>query len=268
MNEHRQKILLKDISVKKQWLILVICVIVFAFAAAGVTEAAGESSSPLKLSMSIDNTGKPAEIASTLKIVLFLTALSLLPGLLLSMTAFTRIIIVLSFVRKALSFQTLPPNQILIGISLFLTFFVMAPVFKQVNTEALQPYLQEEITQNVAFEKALVPFQKFMLKQTREKDIALFVNVAKMERPRSPKDIPIHILIPAFITSELKTSFQMGFLLFLPFLIIDMVVACVLTAMGMFMLPPAMIAMPFKLILFVLVDGWQLVIQSLVSSIA
>lgn len=252
---------------KKQWLILIICAIVVAFVAMGVAEAASEPSSPLQLTMSIDNKGKPAEIAGTLKIVLFLTALSLLPGLLLSMTAFTRIIIVLSFVRKALSFQTLPPNQILIGISLFLTIFVMAPVWKQVNSEALQPYLKEEITQNVAFERALVPFQKFMLKQTREKDIALFVNVAKMERPRSPKDIPMHILIPAFITSELKTSFQMGFILFLPFLIIDMVVACVLTAMGMFMLPPAMIAMPFKLILFVLVDGWQLVIQSLVSSI-
>ncbi|MEK7358907.1 MAG: flagellar type III secretion system pore protein FliP [Planctomycetota bacterium] len=252
---------------KRQWLVLVISIIVVAYAVTGVAAAADDSSSPMKLTMSIDNTGKPAEVASTLKIVLFLTALSLLPGLLLSMTAFTRIIIVLSFVRKALSFQTLPPNQILIGISLFLTIFVMAPVWKQVNDEALQPYMKEEITQNMAFERALVPFQKFMLKQTREKDIALFVNVSKMERPRSPKDIPIHVLIPAFILSELKTSFQMGFILFLPFLVIDMVVACVLTAMGMFMLPPAMIAMPFKLILFVLVDGWQLVIQSLVTSI-
>jgi flagellar biosynthetic protein FliP len=253
----------------KKWLMIsILCGITTAFSCMGIAGAAGESSMPLKLTMSIDNVGKPKEIAGTLKIVLFLTALSLLPGLLLTMTSFTRIIIVLSFVRKALSFQTLPPNQILIGISLFLTIFVMAPVWKQVNSEALQPYLKEEITQGEAFTKGLVPFQKFMLKQTREKDIALFVNIAKMERPKTAQDIPMHILIPAFITSELKTSFQMGFLLFLPFLVIDMVVACVLTAMGMFMLPPVMISMPFKLILFVLVDGWQLIIQSLISSVA
>lgn len=233
-----------------------------------IVQASNESSIPLKLTMSIDNIGKPKEVASTLKIVLFLTVLSLLPGLLLTMTAFTRIIIVLSFVRKALSFQTLPPNQILIGISLFLTVFVMAPVWKQVNSEAVQPYLKEEITQNEALQRGLVPFQKFMLKQTREKDIALFMKIAKMEKPKSIKDVPMHITIPAFITSELKTSFQMGFLLFLPFLVIDMVVACVLTAMGMVMLPPAMISMPFKLILFVLVDGWQLIIQSLISSVS
>ncbi|MDN3513496.1 MAG: flagellar type III secretion system pore protein FliP [Candidatus Brocadia sp.] len=252
----------------RRWLItLIVCGMTTLFCCMGIVDAAGESSTPLKLTMSIDNLGKPKEIASTLKIVLFLTVLSLLPGLLLTMTSFTRIIIVLSFVRKALSFQTLPPNQILIGISLFLTFFVMAPVWKQVNSEAIQPYIKEEITQNEALVKGLVPFQKFMLKQTREKDIALFMNIAKMEKPKSAKDVPMHIIIPAFITSELKTSFQMGFLLFLPFLVIDMVVACVLTAMGMVMLPPAMISLPFKLILFVLVDGWQLIIQSLISSI-
>ncbi|MBE7444462.1 MAG: flagellar type III secretion system pore protein FliP [Planctomycetia bacterium] len=253
----------------KRWLMIsIFCCSVAILSCMGIVEAASESAVPLKLTMSIDNIGKPKEIASTLKIVLFLTALSLLPGLLLTMTAFTRIIIVLSFVRKALSFQTLPPNQILIGISLFLTVFVMAPVWKQVNTDALQPYIKEEISQNEALLRGLVPLQKFMLKQTREKDIALFVNIAKIERPKSAKDVPMHILIPAFITSELKTSFQMGFLLFLPFLVIDMVVACVLTAMGMVMLPPAMISMPFKLILFVLVDGWQLIIQSLISSVA
>lgn len=258
----------KDDDMRRWLMILIICGMAINFGSLGVVEAAGESSLPLKLTMSIDNLGKPKEVASTLKIVLFLTALSLLPGLLLTMTSFTRIIIVLSFVRKALSFQTLPPNQILIGISLFLTFFVMAPVWKQVNSEALQPYLKEEISQNEALTKGLVPFQKFMLKQTREKDIALFMNIAKMEKPMSVRDIPMHIVIPAFITSELKTSFQMGFILFLPFLVIDMVVACVLTAMGMVMLPPAMISMPFKLILFVLVDGWQLIIQSLISSLA
>lgn len=258
----------KDYDMKRWLKILGVCGLISIFCFMDITQAANEASAPLKLTMSIDSVDKPKEIASTLKIVLFLTALSLLPGLLLTMTSFTRIIIVLSFVRKALSFQTLPPNQILIGISLFLTIFVMSPVWKQVNSEALQPYLKEEITQNEALMKGLVPFQKFMLKQTREKDIALFMKIAKMERPKSVDDVPIHIIIPAFITSELKTSFQMGFLLFLPFLVIDMVVACVLTAMGMVMLPPAMISMPFKLILFVLVDGWQLIIQSLISSVA
>ncbi len=255
------------VIMNKKLIMLIICGIAVIFCCMNIVEAANESMVPLKLTMSIDNFSKPKEIAGTLKIVLFLTALSLLPGLLLTMTSFTRIIIVLSFVRKALSFQTLPPNQILIGISLFLTLFVMSPVLKQVNSEAVQPYLKEEITQNEALSRGLVPFQKFMLKQTREKDIALFMNIAKMERPKSVKDVPMHIVIPAFITSELKTSFQMGFLLFLPFLVIDMVVACVLTAMGMVMLPPAMISMPFKLILFVLVDGWQLIFQSLISSV-
>ncbi|GJQ23655.1 MAG: flagellar biosynthetic protein FliP [Candidatus Brocadia sapporoensis] len=258
----------KDYDMKTWLKLFGICVVIVIFGCTDTTQAANESSVPLKLTMSIDNIGKQKEIASTLKIVLFLTVLSLLPGLLLTMTSFTRIIIVLSFVRKALSFQTLPPNQILIGISLFLTVFVMAPVWKQVNSEAVQPYLKEEITQDEALKRGLAPFQTFMLKQTREKDIALFMKIAKMEKPKSAKDVPIHIMIPAFITSELKTAFQMGFLLFLPFLVIDMVVACVLTAMGMVMLPPAMISMPFKLILFVLVDGWQLIIQSLISSVS
>lgn len=216
----------------------------------------------------LDSVKNPKEMAEVLKIVFFLTGLTLLPGLLLAMTSFTRIIIVLSFVRKALSFHTLPPNQILIGIALFLTFFVMTPVWTAINSDALQPYIKEEITQDEALKKGIEPVRKFMLKQTRKKDIALFSNIAKVEKPFSASDIPMHILIPAFVTSELKTSFQMGFLLFLPFLVIDLVVACVLTSMGMFMLPPVMISMPFKLILFVLVDGWQLIIQSLITSIA
>ena len=234
----------------------------------GAAEAVGETDSPLKLTMSLDSVKNPKEMAGVLKIVFFLTGLTLLPGLLLAMTSFTRIIIVLSFVRKALSFHTLPPNQILIGIALFLTFFVMTPVWTAINTDALQPYIKEEITQDEALKKGIEPVRKFMLKQTRKKDIALFSNIAKVEKPFSASDIPMHILIPAFVTSELKTSFQMGFLLFLPFLVIDLVVACVLTSMGMFMLPPVMISMPFKLILFVLVDGWQLIIQSLITSIA
>jgi len=251
----------------KKWFVALVAGGVFIiFYFLGIAEAAAESASPLKLTMSLDSFQEPKEMASVLKIVFFLTALTLLPGLLLAMTSFTRIIIVLSFVRKALSFHTLPPNQILIGIALFLTFFVMMPVWKKVNSEALQPYMKEEITQDEALKKGIEPVREFMLKQTRKRDIALFVGIAKMGKPASAADIPMPILIPAFITSELKTSFQMGFLLFLPFLVIDLVVACVLTSMGMFMLPPVMISMPFKLILFVLVDGWQLVIQSLITS--
>jgi len=233
----------------------------------GAAEAAGETDSPLKLTMSLDSVKNPKEMAGVLKIVFFLTGLTLLPGILLAMTSFTRIIIVLSFVRKALSFHTLPPNQILIGIALFLTFYVMSPVWTKINSDALQPYVKEEITQEEAFKKGVEPVRQFMLKQTRKKDIAFFSSVAKSEKPFSAVDIPMHILIPAFTLSELKTSFQMGFLLFLPFLVIDLVCACVLTSMGMMMLPPVMISMPFKLILFVLVDGWQLVIQSLITSI-
>ncbi len=224
---------------------------------------------PLKITLSLDNNDSALgglELTNTLKIILFMTILAVLPGLLLTMTCFTRIIIVLSFVRKAMSFQTLPPNQILIGIALFLTFYVMAPVWTKVNTNAIQPYLNKEISQSEAFSRGIKPFRNFMLKQTGEKDIALFVNISKSPRPKTPDDVPTHILIPAFVTSELKIAFQMGFILYLPFLVIDMVVASVLTAMGMFMLPPVMISMPFKLVLFILVDGWHLVIQSLVSS--
>lgn len=243
--------------------------LVILLSCGSVCDAANPSPSasggPLKLTVSFDNNEKPLEITSTLKIVLLMTVLTVLPGILLTMTCFTRIIIVLSFVRKAMSFQTLPPNQILVGIALFLTFYVMSPVWTEVNTNAVQPYLNEEISQSEAFNRCIKPFHNFMLKHTGEKDIALFVNISKSQRPKTPDDVPTHILIPAFVTSELKISFQMGFLLYLPFLVIDMVVACVLTAMGMFMLPPVMISMPFKLVLFVLVDGWHLVIQSLVS---
>jgi flagellar biosynthetic protein FliP len=182
------------------------------------------------------------------------------------MTAFTRIIIVLSFVRRALAVQGLPPNQILIGISLFLTFFVMAPVFNKINEVAIQPDIRGEITDMQALDKAMGPLREFMFKQTRKKDLALFLRVAKMERPRTREDVPTHILLPAFALSEIKTSFQMGFIVYLPMLVIDMVVAMLLTSMGMFMLPPATVSVPLKILLFVLVDGWHLVIGSLAQS--
>ncbi|NQT20820.1 MAG: flagellar type III secretion system pore protein FliP [Planctomycetes bacterium] len=220
---------------------------------------------PIKVSVSAEESDGPRETAATIKILLFFTVLSLLPALMLTMTSFTRIIIVLSFVRRALSLQNLPPNQLLIGISLFMTMFIMAPVFHDINEKAIEPYLNEEITQKEAFDSAMGCLRGFMLKQTREKDLALFVSMAGMEAPATPEDVPTYVLVPSFATSELKTAFQMGFVIFLPFLVIDMVVSSVLTSMGMFMLPPVIISVPFKILLFVLVDGWNLVIRSLAA---
>ncbi len=230
-------------------------------------DAAKAAKDVLNMNINMGNLSEPKQVASTIKILLIMTTFTLLPGLLMVMTSFTRIIIVLSFARKALSFQQMPPNQILIGLALLITFFVMAPVFTQINEEAIQPYMDEEIAQGEAFDRGMGTLKTFMAKQTREKDIALFYNIAKIERPDSLDDVPANILLPAFVLSELKTAFQMGFVVYLPFVVIDMVVASVLTSMGMFMLPPMMISVPFKVVLFVLVDGWHLVIQSLVSSI-
>jgi flagellar biosynthetic protein FliP len=224
-------------------------------------------SDAMNMTINMGSLSEPKKVAGVVKVLLIMTSFTFLPGLLMVMTSFTRIIIVLSFVRKAISSQQMPPNQILIGLAMLVTFFVMAPVFTQINKEAIQPFMQEEIEQGEAFERGIVPLKAFMAKQTREKDIALFYNIAKLERPESLDDIPAHILLPAFVVSELKTAFQMGFVVYLPFIVIDMVVASVLTSMGMFMLPPMMISVPFKIVLFVLVDGWHLIIQSLVSSI-
>jgi len=220
---------------------------------------------PVKVSVGVEETDSPKEMAGTVKIVLFFALLSLVPALMLTMTSFTRIVIVLSFARRALSLQSLPPNQVLIGLSLFLTLFVMAPVFEKINAEAIQPYFNEEITQGEAFDNALGALREFMFKQTREKDIGLFVGMANLEQPKNSDDVPTHVLVPAFVTSELKTAFQMGFVIYLPFLVIDMVVSSVLTSMGMFMLPPVIISAPFKILLFVLVDGWHLVLYSLAA---
>jgi len=227
--------------------------------------ADGNTPLPVKLSVSIDESNKPSEVAGTLRILLLLTALTLAPAFLIMMTSFTRIIVVLSFLRRAISTQQTPPNQILVGLALFLTLFVMAPTWQEINECALQPYLKEEIQQQDALKRALKPIRTFMLKQARHKDIALFMNLAKLEKPRTRDDVPMRVLVPAFVISELKTAFQMGFVLFLPFLVIDMVVASVLMAMGMMMLPPIMISMPFKILLFVLVDGWYLVVKSLAA---
>ncbi|WP_263768703.1 flagellar type III secretion system pore protein FliP [Propionivibrio soli] len=197
-----------------------------------------------------------------------LTALTFIPAALLMMTSFTRIIIVLSLLRHALGTQTSPPNQVLVGLSLFLTFFVMSPVFEKIYTDAYQPLSENRITFTQAVERGFVPLRAFMLKQTRETDIGLFARLSKTARMETPDDVPMRVLIPAFVTSELKTAFQIGFIIFIPFLIIDMVVASVLMSMGMMMMSPVMVSLPFKLMLFVLVDGWNLMLGSLVMSFA
>ncbi len=207
----------------------------------------------------------PTNISTSIKLLLLLTILSLAPSILILMTSFTRILIVLSFVRTSLATQTMPPNQVLIGLALFITFFVMAPTLQEVNQEALTPLFNEEITLEEAYEQASIPMKDFMAKHTREKDLALFMNYAGMERPSTIQDIPLTTLVPAFAISELKTAFQMGFMIFIPFLVIDMAVASVLMSMGMMMLPPVMISLPFKILLFVLVDGWYLITQSLLQ---
>ena len=208
----------------------------------------------------------PSETVSALRILILFTVLSLAPAILIMMTSFTRIVVVLSFLRQALATQNMPPNQLIIGLSLFLTFFTMAPVWQDINSNALGPYMAEKISQDIALSRAEIPLREFMFKQTREKDLMLFLELAKVNKPKTRKDVPTWVLIPSFMVSELKTAFQIGFMLYLPFLIIDMVVASVLMAMGMMMLPPVVISLPFKLLLFVLVDGWELVIGSLVRS--
>jgi len=208
----------------------------------------------------------PTNVATSVKLILLLTVLSLAPAILILMTSFTRIIIVLSFVRTSLATQQMPPNQVLIGIALFLTFFIMAPTFHVVYEDALEPLFDEEITLDEAYTKASIPLKEFMAKQTRQKDLGLFLNYTNAERPESIKEIPLTTLVPAFAISELKTAFQMGFMIFIPFLIIDMAVASILMSMGMMMLPPVMISLPFKILLFVLVDGWYLITNSLLQS--
>ena len=218
------------------------------------------------ISIGMDQAQEPGKIAVVLQIFLLMTVLSLAPAILIMLTSFTRVVIVLSLLRRALGTMQMPPNQVLIGLALFLTFFIMTPVWQQINETALQPYLDDKIAQQQALQKAAEPLRGFMFKQTREKDLALFVSIAKIERPKDVDDIPISVLIPSFIISEVKTAFQIGLLLYVPFLIIDMVVASVLLSMGMMMLPPIMISLPFKLMLFVLADGWNLLIGSLVRS--
>lgn len=216
--------------------------------------------------MQFFNNSDPTNVSTSVKLILLLTVLSIAPSILILMTCFTRIIIVLGFVRTSLATQQMPPTQVLVGLALFMSFFIMAPTFQAVNKEALTPLFEEKITLEQAYEKASGPFKDFMSAHTRQKDLALFLDYAGMDQPKTIQDIPLTALVPAYAISEMKTAFQIGFMIFIPFLVIDMIVASVLMSMGMMMLPPVMISLPFKILLFVLVDGWYLVVKSLLQS--
>jgi flagellar biosynthetic protein FliP len=259
------------ISVRRFWVIGFIVAMFLWIGCANVAAQTNTASSlpmglgPLKLNLGVEAARQPEDVDIAIKVLFALTLLSLAPSIILLMTCFTRIVIVLSFVRSALSLQGTPANQILIGLSLFMTYFIMEPVWSQVDAKALKPYMAKQITGEQALEEASKPIRTFMLRQTRPKDLELFVGLAKLE-PTSPEKLPLKVVIPGFIVSELRTAFQMGFLLFIPFVLIDLVVATVLMSMGMMMMPPATVSLPLKILLFVLVDGWGLIVRSLVLS--
>ena len=218
------------------------------------------------VNISVGQTNSPEQVAATLQILILLTVLTLAPAILIMTTSFTRIIIILAFIRQALGTQQTPPNQILIGLALFLSFFIMEPVWSDVHKNAFQPYMNKRLTQSQALDRAGQPVKRFMQRFVRDKDLALFIRISKIPRPKTIDEVPFHVIVPAFIISELKSAFQIGFLLYVPFLVVDLVVASVLMSMGMMMLPPIMISLPLKLMLFVLVDGWNMIVGSMVES--
>jgi len=228
--------------------------------------AAAQGMTIPSVNLGFQNTSDPNEVVNVIKILTVLTILALAPAILIMMTSFTRIIVVFSFLRQAMGVQQMPPNQLLIGLALFLSFFIMAPVFETINKEALQPYLAGSLGQEAALDAAGKPLRSFMFRQTRDQDLQLFIGLSKSPAPKTRADVSTTVLIPAFVISELKTAFQIGFIIYLPFLVIDMVVASVLMAMGMMMLPPVVVSLPFKIMLFVLVDGWSLIVGSMVKS--
>jgi flagellar biosynthetic protein FliP len=242
------------------WLLVILALFFSALGASAQTNIGG-----LNLNIGLNGMGQPTEIDGAIKVLAIMTLLTLAPSIILLMTCFTRIVIVLSFVRSALSLQGTPANQIIIGLSLFLTFFIMSPVWEKIDQDALTPYRAKQITSDEALERATIPIRNFMLKQTRPKDVELFVALAKTG-PMATDKLPLKIVIPSFIISELRTAFQMGFLLFVPFILIDLIVATVLMSMGMMMMPPMTISLPLKILLFVLVDGWHLIVSSIVQS--
>ena len=235
------------------------------FVVAGCTSTTGQQNIQVQVGDGQASNGN-GQFALSLELLVAITVLSLVPAILMLATSFTRIVVVLSLLRSAMGIPNLPPNQVIVGLSMFLTFFVMTPVFEEANNNALQPYLNNTIDQNAAIQRGVDPFKTFMLKETREEDLQVFIDLSKEPRPKTINDVSIEVLLPAFVTSELKTAFTMGVLLYIPFLIIDLVVASALMSMGMVMVSPTQIALPFKLLLFVMVDGWVLVVQSLVKS--
>ncbi|MBI2567106.1 MAG: flagellar type III secretion system pore protein FliP [Candidatus Schekmanbacteria bacterium] len=255
-------------------LVVAVCMLAFGALALAPPRAAAQAPAPAaaaapsmpKITVDFGTGAEGDRVALGLRILLVFTVLTVLPSIILMMTSFTRLIIVFHFLRQALGTQQMPPNQILLSLAIFLTFFIMAPVGQKVFDDAYVPYREGKMTLAEAAKAAEQPVRTFLLKQTREKDLALFVNLARLERPESPADVPLHVIIPAFMTSEVTTGFKIGFLLYLPFLVVDMVVASILLSMGMMMLPPIMISLPFKILLFVMVDGWFLLIGSLVRS--
>ena len=245
---------------KNLWRIALIA-LVFA-AAAGASPPRAEAEGGPSLSLEVN--GEDTKVSLPIKIIFFLTVLSLAPAIMVMVTSFTRIVVILSFLKHALGAHQMPPSQLLIGLALFLTYFTMMPVWGEINTQALKPLSEGQITEEEALSRTADPIRGFMFKHVGEKDLGVFIDMAGLERPENKDDVPTYVLIPAFITSELKTAFQIGFVLFLPFLVIDMAVASVLMSMGMMMVPPIMVSLPFKILLFVLVDGWRLVVESAV----
>lgn len=220
------------------------------------------------INIGVQSANTPQDFTNGLQILIWLTILSLAPSILIMTTCFVRLVVVLSLTRQAIGAGNLPPNQVITSLALILTFFIMAPTFNEINEKALQPYMNNQITQQAALDRGIEPIRNFMFKQTHEKELALFVRMAKIEKPKTKEDVPTYVLLPSFILSELKTAFTIGFVVYLPFLVIDIVVSSVLVSMGMMFLPPTMIALPFKLIMFVMVDGWYLIVKSLVESFA
>ncbi|MDP2154227.1 MAG: flagellar type III secretion system pore protein FliP [Methylotenera sp.] len=245
---------------------LVVCFKILFFLGFALLPLSVLAENGLPLVNATPSAGGGQDYTLSLQTLILLTSLTFLPAVVLMMTGFTRIIIVLSLLRQALGTQSVPPNQVMIGLALFLTFFVMSPVIDKIYVDAYKPLSENQITMQEAMDKGVAPLKEFMLKQTRESDLALFAKMAEVDNIQSPDQVPLKVLVPAFVTSELKTAFQIGFAIFIPFLIIDMVVASVLMSMGMMMVSPAIVALPFKLMLFVLVDGWQLILGSLVES--
>lgn len=232
-------------------------------ALANVADAA-----PLIPSVNVDigTADNPQDVSSTLQVIALLTVATIAPGILIMTTSFVRIVVVIGFLRNALATQNVPPNQVIVGLAMFMTFYIMAPYWSAANENGIQPYLAGEISQEEAIERTIEPIREFMFRQTRESDLALFVNLSEAERPQTQEDVSTFVLIPAFMISELKTGFQIGFMIYVPFIVIDMIVATTLMSMGMMMLPPVMISMPFKILLFVMIDGWHLLIDSLIVS--